>query len=183
MPHPGEGDLRALLDGALGRMERVRLGAHLWRCAECRERLAEEKERGAKVAALLANVSMEADLEEAWQRVQVRRGARVRPRLVPAFSFLGGGVVGAAAFALALVVMNGGALTSHARPVESPAGSVVLRDHCCSDHDGDGIADDGLLVLNDGTQRRLTLSYRDLDGSGDLSEGDVVSAVLSAPER
>jgi hypothetical protein len=164
-------------------MERVRLGAHLWRCAACRERLVEAREQGAKVAALLANISVEADLEEAWQRLQVRRGARTPRGFVPAFSFVGGGVVGALAFALALVVANDGSLVPRVPASKVPSGAVVLRDHCCSDRDGDGIADDGLLVLNDGTQRRLTLSYRDLDGSGDLSEGDVISAVLSALER
>lgn len=181
MPHPDEGDLRALLDGAAGRMERVRLRAHLWRCARCRALFAEVRDRGARVAALLDRAPVEFDLDEAWQRVQVRRAPRAPRVIVPAFSFLGGGLVGA--LGLALAVVHGGILAPIQPPPPLSSGGVVLRDHCCSDRDGDGVADDGLLVLNDGARGQLTLSYRDLDGSGGLSEGDLISPVRPTPTR
>jgi hypothetical protein len=56
-----------------------------------------------------------------------------------------------------------------------PRGDPVTIDRCCYDLDGGGAADDGVLIFaeRDARVHRLRL-YEDRDGSGALSQGDVV---------
>jgi hypothetical protein len=181
--HPLDGELRTLLDGAAGRWRAVRLRIHLLRCRACRARLEEEARASARVEMLLGRLTPEVAVADGWERVVARSRAPVRARGASLPPFLAGGLVGATACAAVLFALRGGAA-----PIEAPSSSVsqpgvALMDRCCSDLDGDGVANDGQITLHREGRTHLMLVYSDLDGSGDLSAGDVIRSISTAPVR
>lgn len=185
--HLVDGELQALRDGATGRWHALGLRMHLARCPECRARLHEIGEAGERVAAMLGRLTPEVAVSEGWARVMVRSGAPARLGGTSMPSFLMGGLVGAAACVAVFFIFRptGAPLEQTFR--SASAGAIALLDHCCADHDGDGIANEGLLTVHGGDGQKLTLVYSDLDGSGNLSRGDVIiraistSSTLSSP--
>ena len=63
-------------------------------------------------------------------------------------------------------------------------GAQITRDICCADHDGGGLADDGLFTLSQpGEAVTVVAVYEDVDGNGVLSAGDIVRYFSRLPSR
>jgi hypothetical protein len=65
--------------------------------------------------------------------------------------------------------------------LRSPAAEAYsFWDHCCADHDGDGIANEGRIEVRGAGGQQFMLVYSDRDGSGGLSQGDVIIRTVVA---
>lgn len=111
MSHPHDGDLRALLDGELGRGDAERIREHLSGCSTCRARRDELRGAEETVRRALAGTGPTVDLEAARRSVKRRleadpRQAPRRPR--PAL---------ARAAAVALVLLGAAAMAVPGSPV------------------------------------------------------------------
>lgn len=69
--------------------------------------------------------------------------------------------------------------SSRAARFAAATGPAVLRDFCCLDYDGGGLADDGVRVV--AGDREAVASfwlYEDRDGTGSFSDGDLLRTVM-----
>ena len=68
------------------------------------------------------------------------------------------------------------------REAQAHPASSLLRDACCSDHDGGDRPDDGLLTLSSvGEKVTVVIVYEDVDRSGTFTHGDIVRYVSTIP--
>ncbi|MBK5187288.1 MAG: hypothetical protein JJD97_03530, partial [Gemmatimonadaceae bacterium] len=68
------------------------------------------------------------------------------------------------------------------REAQAHPARELLRDACCSDHDGGDRADDGLLTLSTvGEKVTVVIVYEDVDRSGTFTHGDIVRYVSTIP--
>jgi anti-sigma factor RsiW len=189
LEHPAEGELQALLDGELphGRVLVVR--AHLLRCAICRARADAGRETAALVNALLQRTTPKVDSASAWERLVVRSGGRAA-RLPQRLAWRTSVTVVALAAAALIVMMARGLSGPGAaddafalvREAQAHPASALLRDACCSDHDGGDRPDDGLLTLSSvGEKVTVVVVYEDVDHSGTFTHGDIVRYVSTIP--
>ncbi|HEX9105586.1 MAG TPA: zf-HC2 domain-containing protein [Longimicrobiales bacterium] len=181
--HPGDGAWRAYIDGELPWLRRVTLQLHAMHCGACRERLEEVRGRGARVAALLGATPRVADVGEAWARVMVRSGLRPRSAWSPASAFLAGGLsMATLAASVLLITPTPTRLLGQYHGVGTFAN---VLDRCCSDAEGgEAFAREGVLLLDmPGLETPVKVQYSDVDGSGDLSTGDIVRSITRVRRR
>jgi hypothetical protein len=174
--HPDAAELRALLDGELGRLRSWSGRRHLRRCRSCADRLAELAELDRRSAALLRRAGPAVDASEGWRRLAVTSGAArpARPPDGPRRADRRAAVAAAVSAAgLAAVILL--------RPPgdgEGPAGSpdeAAHQDLCCWDLDGDGPPDDGVFaVVLPGEQLVAVTIYEDGNGNRSLSGRDPI---------
>jgi hypothetical protein len=187
--HPAEGELQALLDGELPHARVLAVRAHLLRCAICRARVEAARETGALVNALLRRTTPAVDSASAWERLVVRSGGRAAsaPRRLGRRTSLA--AVALAAAALIVMIARGAShpgATADAfalvREAQVHPAKSLLRDACCSDHDGGDRPDDGLLTLSSvGEKVTVVVVYEDVDHSGTFTHGDIVRYVSTIP--
>jgi hypothetical protein len=181
--HPAEGELQALLDRELPKSQALALRAHLLGCAACRARANAATETAALVDALLRRTTPKVDSDS------VRSGGRaatVQPG-VGRWKLVAGVALAAAAL---LSMMTRGPSSPKAREdpfalvreAHTHPASSLLRDACCSDHDGGDRPDDGLLTLSSvGEKVTVVIVYEDVDRSGTFTHGDIVRYVSTTP--
>ena len=189
--HPAEGELQALLDGELPHARRLLVRGHLLHCGACRARADAARETAALVDALLRRSTPKPHGASAWVRLVVQSGG-------PAANFRRGlarraplAAAALAAAALALIVSmvrgvpqrNAGAdAFALVRDAQAHPAVSLMRDACCSDHDGGDRPDDGLLTLSSaGEQVMAVIVYEDVDRSGSFTYGDIVRYVSTMP--
>jgi anti-sigma factor RsiW len=189
--HPAEGELQALLDGELPHARALVVRAHLLGCATCRARADAARETGAMVNALLRRTTPKVDSASAWDRLVVRSGGRAanaQQRLARRASVA---AVAIAAAALIVMIARGASRSGPGtdafalvRDAEANPANSLLRDACCSDHDGGDRPDDGLLTLSSvGEKVTVVVVYEDVDHSGTFTHGDIVRYVSTVPHR
>lgn len=113
MSHPHDGDLRALLDGELGRGDADRIRRHLSGCSTCRARRDELRGAEETVRRALAGTGSTVDLEAARRSVKRRLEAEPREPREPR----GPRPALARAAAVALVLLGGAAIAVPGSPV------------------------------------------------------------------
>ena len=187
--HPSEGVLQALLDGELSATRAIVVRSHLLRCRACHARVVATRETTALVDTLLRRSTPQVDRASAWARLAVRsegrseRRSRGRARWTSA--------VALALATAALIVMIARGTTSATtgadafalvREAQAHPATSLLRDACCSDHDGGDREDDGLLTLSSvGEHVTVVIVYEDADHSGTFTHGDIVRYVSTIP--
>ena len=187
--HPTEGQLQALLDRELAPSREVVVRAHLLRCAACRARVDAARETTSMVGALLRRSTPMVDRESAWQRLVALSGGRAerrwrRPGRWP--STLALAAVAAVLFAVLPRGPSSASMDEDAfalvREAEAHPARALLRDACCSDHDGGDRADDGLLTLSrPGETVTVVILYEDVDHTGTFTHDDIVRYVSTVP--
>jgi hypothetical protein len=215
--HPRAGALEALRDGEGSLWWRLQVRFHLRRCATCRGELAEIEADCARTTALLSMDTLMPDTKEAWARLagvtpRVTRLGRT-PSVVPRFAML----LAAAVLVVFVSRSVGSNLvmrmyhlsaqdrlspkrpSAHDREFAQSLAMLEKRgtlhrvsDICCSDRDGEGPADDGVLtVWLDGSRSPVVILYEDTKHVGRFEPGDVIlivsrpglSAAASDPTR
>ena len=185
--HPAEGELQALLDGELPHTRVLVLRAHLLHCAICRARADAAREMAALVDALLRRTTPKVDSASAWERLVVRSGGRAAKRRRAHWTQAAAVALAAAAL---MVMMARGSFRAGAggdafalvREAQAHPATSLLRDACCSDHDGGDRPDDGLLTLSSvGEKVTVVIVYEDVDRSGTFTHGDMVRYVSTIP--
>jgi len=187
--HPSEGTLQALLDGELPATRAIVVKSHLLRCDACRARVEATRETTALVNALLRRSTPQVDSASAWARLLVRSGGRAESRSRGHSRWTSAAALALATAALIATMMRG---TPHAmsgadafalvREAQAHPATSLLRDDCCSDHDGGDRADDGLLTLSSvGEKVTVVIVYEDVDHSGTFTHGDIVRYVSTIP--
>jgi anti-sigma factor RsiW len=187
--HPAEGELQALLDGELPHARVLGLRAHLLRCATCRARADAARQTAALVNALLRRTTPKVDSDSAWERLMVRSGGRAAKTQRRFARRTSAAAVAIAAAALIVMIARGIARPGAGadafalvRDAQSHPASALLRDACCSDHDGGDRPDDGLLTLSSvGEKVTVVVVYEDVDHSGTFTHGDIVRYVSTIP--
>ncbi len=180
--HPGDGAWRAYVDGELSLWRQLALRRHLAHCAACSVRLDDLRARGRRVADLLAGGDV-GDVGEAWARVTVRAGLPDRGTWSPASAFLAGGLsMATLAASLLLITPLPTRLLGQFHGVGAFAN---VLDRCCSDAaSGDALAREGVLLLDmPGLDAPVKVHYQDVDGSGNLSSGDIVRSITRVRRR
>jgi anti-sigma factor RsiW len=187
--HPSEGVLQALLDGELSATRAIVVRSHLVRCRACHARVVATRETTALVDALLRRSTPQVDSASAWARLAVRSEGRSESRSRGRARWTS--AVALALATAALIVMIARSSTSATtgldafalvREAQAHPASSLLRDACCSDHDGGDRADDGLLTLSSvGEQVTVVIVYEDVDHSGTFTHGDIVRYVSTIP--
>ena len=187
--HPAEGELQALLDGELARARALVVRAHLLRCESCRARIEATRDTSAMVNALLRRSTPVVDSASAWARLVVRSGGRADVRERGPWRWTSAAALALATAALIVTMVRG---PSHSAPgtdafalvreAQAHPAQSLLRDACCSDHDGGDRADDGLLTLSTvGERVTVVIVYEDVDHSGTFTHGDIVRYVSTVP--
>jgi anti-sigma factor RsiW len=187
--HPAEGELQALLDGELLSTRVVVVRAHLLRCESCRARIDATRETSAMVNALLRRSTPAVDSASAWARLVVRSGGRAESTRRRWSRWPSAVALALATAALVVTMVRGGSRSvpgedafALVREAQAHPAQALLRDACCSDHDGGDRADDGLLTLSTiGEKVTVVIVYEDLDHSGTFSHGDLVRYVSTIP--
>ena len=187
--HPAEGELQALLDGELPRARVLLVRGHLLRCAACRARADAARETAALVDALLRRSTPKVDSASAWERLVVRSGGRAAKFRSGPARWTPVAAVTLAATALIVTMVHGvsqrgaGAdAFALVRDAQAHPAKSLLRDACCSDHDGGDRPDDGLLTLSSvGEKVTVVIVYEDVDRSGTFTHGDIVRYVSTIP--
>jgi anti-sigma factor RsiW len=187
--HPAEGLLQGLLDGELPAGRALLLRAHLLRCATCRARINATRETAALVGALIRRSTPIVDSESAWARLMVRSGGRVGTRLRGPMRWPSAAALVLATAVLLVAILRGASRTAPGddafalvREAQAHPARTLLRDACCSDHDGGDRADDGLLTLSrPGETVTVVIVYEDVDRSGTFTPGDVVRYISTIP--
>jgi len=168
-PHPEERTLRASVDGELGWRPPARCAAHLRRCPGCRAAVEEQRQLDRRASGLLAHLSVPADREAAWQRVD-----QARPTRRPAAPLLAVGATALGALGLGLLVGTWNHSLSSVAADRSSAGGRT-KDVCCWNLDGGPRGDDGVVTVSTaGEAVACVILYDDVDGSHSFSAGDVV---------
>lgn len=126
-PHPGEGDLRAYLDGEVSPFAAVRIALHARRCQSCAHAMAELRTLDARADSLL----------RAFMPAPAPRHPRRRRGIGLALATL-------VAAAAAVLLWMGATPTTHA----SASGVYRMHDVCCFNLDGGEHADDGMLTVS-----------------------------------
>jgi hypothetical protein len=181
--HPGNGEWRAYADGEVALLRRMRLRAHAARCAECRERLRDTRATGGAASLLLRGMTPRLNVPDSWARLGVLTGgATRRAGMSPVSAFLAGG--------MAFTFLVAGVLLLHPGPTRAldrlhgvtPFASII--DQCCATEAGDAATRHGVLTLQvQGADPPLQVHYTDVDGSGTLSQGDIVRQVRALTRR
>jgi len=187
--HPAEGELQALLDGELQGARVIAVRAHLLRCESCRARIDATRETSAMVNALLRRSTPAVDSASAWARLVVRSGGRAKFTRRAWSRWPSAVALALATAALVVTMVRGGSRSvpgedafSLVREAQAHPAQSLLRDACCSDHDGGDRADDGLLTLSTiGEKVTVVIVYEDVDHSGTFSHGDLVRYVSTIP--
>jgi len=185
--HPSEGALQALLDGELTATRTIVVRSHLLRCDACRARVEATRETTALVNALLRRSTPQVDSASAWARLLVRSGGRVEPRSRGHSRWTSAAALALATAALIMTMLRGSTPSSPdafalVREAQAHPATSLLRDDCCSDHDGGDRADDGLLTLSSvGEKVTVVIVYEDVDHSGTFTHGDIVRYVSTIP--
>ncbi|MEP7064472.1 MAG: zf-HC2 domain-containing protein [Gemmatimonadota bacterium] len=187
--HPAEGEMQALLDGELSRTRRVVVHAHLLRCASCRARAEAARETAALVHALLRRSMPKVDSATAWDRFVVRSGGRAGKEQRNVRHWASVAAVALATAAIIVTIVRGASRPGPiadafalVRDAQAHPAKSLLRDACCSDHDGGDVSDDGLLTLSSvGEKVTVVIVYEDVDRSGTFTHGDLVRYVSTIP--
>jgi hypothetical protein len=187
--HPSEGLLQALLDGELPPAREIVVRAHLLHCVTCRARIEAVRATTSMVGALIRRSAPAVDRESAWARLMVRSGGRAESRWrKPAHWPSAAALVLATAVLLVAMLHSssrsdpGGDVFALLREAQAHPAGALLRDACCSDHDGGDRADDGLLTLSrPGENVTVVIVYEDVDHSGTFTPGDIVRYVSMVP--
>jgi anti-sigma factor RsiW len=187
--HPAEGELQALLDGELAPARVLLVRAHLLRCATCRARIEATRETTAMVNALLRRSTPAVDSASAWKRLVVRSGGRAESPARGPTRWISAAALALATAALILTTVRGGSRSvtgddafALVREAQAHPAQALLRDACCSDHDGGDRPDDGLLTLSTvGEKVTVVIVYEDVDQSGTFTHGDIVRYVSTIP--
>jgi hypothetical protein len=200
--HPATDALETLRDGEGSAWWRLRTRWHVRRCATCRTAMAQVESERARATVLLALDTLTPDTEEAWARlggVTPRVARQGVPALVPRLVALA-----AAAVVVTLVSRSVGSdlvtrmyrlaaqdrnspkrPSAHDREFAQSLAMLEQRgtlhrvsDICCSDRDGEGPADDGVLtVWLDGSRSPVVIMYEDTKHVGQFEPGDVILIV------
>jgi hypothetical protein len=179
--HPGEGTWRAYLDGELPLARRATLRLHALGCPVCRQRLAGARRTAERAAALLGSLPQAVDVSDGWARFMVLAGGS-RSTWSPLSAFLAGGL--SVATLAASVLLLTPAPTRLLGRVHGASALVGVLDHCCSgDSAVDAIPAGEFTLQVPGLAPTLRLQYADVDGSGNLSTGDVVRSVTRVRRR
>jgi hypothetical protein len=199
--HPSAGALEALRDGEGSLWWRVPVRFHLRRCATCRGELAALEADCARTTALLSMDTLMPDTKEAWARLAGVTLGRT-PSAVPRFAML----LAAAVLVVFVSRSVGSNLvmrmyhlsaqdrvspkrpSAHDRAFAQSLAMLEKRgtlhkvsDICCSDRDGEGPADDGVLtVWLDGSRSPVVILYEDTEHVGRFEPGDVI-LIVSRP--
>lgn len=123
------------------------------------------------------------DVGEAWARVTVRAGLRDHAAWSPASAFVVGGLsMATLAGSILLITPVPTRLLGQFHGVGTFAN---VLDRCCSDAgSGDAFAREGVLMIDmPGLDTPVKVHYSDVDGSGDLSTGDVVRSITRVRRR
>jgi anti-sigma factor RsiW len=187
--HPSEGQLQALLDGELPIAREIIVRAHLRRCDSCRARIDAARETTTMVGALISRSAPTVDRESAWQRFVVLSGGRAELRPSSGRRWASALAMTAATAVIVVALLRTGSSVSPGeeafalvREAQAHPANGLLRDACCSDHDGGDLADDGLLTVSTpGEKVTVVIVYEDLDGSGTFTHGDIVRYVSTIP--
>lgn len=187
--HPSEGVLQALLDGELSAARALIVKSHLLRCRACHARVEATRETTALVDALLRRSTPQIDRASAWERLAVRSDGRAESRRRRwgrwpsriALTLAAAGLMAAVVRAMSSATTGEDAFALVREAQAHPATSL-LRDACCSDHDGGNRDDDGLLTLSTvGEKVTVVIVYEDVDHSGTFTRGDIVRYVSTIP--
>jgi len=187
--HPAEGELQALLDGELPRARAIVVRAHLLRCESCRARAEAARATSEMVNALLRRSTPAVDSASAWARLVVRSGGRAERQERGMSRWASAAALALATAALIVTMVRS---TSRAAPgadafalvreAQAHPAQAMLRDACCSDHDGGDRPDDGLLTLSTiGEKVTVVIVYEDVDHTGTFTHGDIVRYVSTVP--
>ena len=187
--HPAEGTLQALIDGELPATRAIVVKSHLRRCDECRARVEASRETTRMVNALLRKSTPLVDRASAWARLVVRSGGRAASRSRGPVRWTSAAALALATAALIVTMFRGSspALSGAdafalVREAQAHPATELLRDACCSDHDGGDRDDDGLLTLSTvGEKVTVVVVYEDVDHSGTFTHGDIVRYVSTIP--
>ena len=179
--HPGDGAWRAYLDGELPALRRLELLLHTRRCADCRERLEWVRTAGARTSRLLDELPDSPNVADGWARIMVLAGGG-RSSWSALSAFLAGGL--SVATVAASVLLLSPTPTRLLGRVHGASAFVGVLDRCCSDDSVAGASKAGALTLEmPGVVPSVTVRYMDVDGSGDLSTGDIVRSVTRVRRR
>jgi len=187
--HLAEGELQALLDGELSIARRLTVRAHLLHCGVCRARTDAARDTSALVDALLRRATPKVDSASAWERLVVRSGGRAAKAHRGLAHWTSVAAVALATTALVATMIRGASRTGAVadafalvREAQAHPAKSLLRDACCSDHDGGDRPDDGLLTLSSvGEKVTVVIVYEDVDRSGTFTHGDIVRYVSKIP--
>ncbi len=185
--HPTEGALQGLLDGELPVARAIVVKTHLLRCEECRARMEATRETARMVNALLRRSTPQVDSASAWARLVTRSGGRAESRMRGPAQWTS--AVALATAALIVTMIRGSSQSASGadafalvREAQAHPATALLRDACCSDHDGGDRDDDGLLTLSTiGEKVTVVIVYEDVDHSGTFTHGDIVRYVSTIP--
>ena len=187
--HPTEGALQALLDGELPRARTIIVRTHLLSCETCRARIEATRATTSLVNALLRRSTPNVDSASAWARLVIRSGGRAESQGRGPARWASAAALALATAALIVTMVRG---TSRSAPgvdafalvreAQAHPATALLRDACCSDHDGGDRNDDGLLTLSTvGEKVTVVIVYEDVDHSGTFTHGDIVRYVSTIP--
>jgi Putative zinc-finger len=185
--HPSEGTLQALLDGELTTTRAIVVRSHLLRCDACRARVEATRETTALVNALLRRSTPQVDSASAWARLLVRSGGRAEPKNRGHSRWTSAAALALATAALIVTMLRSSTPSAPdafalVREAQAHPATSLLRDDCCSDHDGGDRNDDGLLTLSTvGEKVTVVIVYEDVDHSGTFTHGDIVRYVSTIP--
>ena len=187
--HPSEGQLQALLDRELPALREIVLRAHLRGCETCRARIDAARETTTMVGSLIRRSAPAVDRESAWRRFVVLSGGRAEARPSMGRRWPSALTMTAATAVLIVALLRtaspvspGDEAFALVREAQAHPASGLLRDACCSDHDGGDRADDGLLTVSTpGEKVTVVIVYEDIDHSGTFTHGDIVRYVSTIP--
>jgi len=189
--HPAEGELQALLDDELPRARVVMMRAHLLRCDSCRARIEAARATSAMVNALVRRSTPAVDSASAWARLVVLSGGRAESGKRGWSRWPSAAALALATAALIVAIVRGNSRSvpgddafALVREAQAHPTQALLRDVCCSDHDGGDRRDDGLLTLSTvGEKVTVVIVYEDVDHSGTFTRGDIVRYVSTIPHK
>ena len=187
--HPSEGELQALLDGELSATRAIVVRSHLLRCRACHARVSATRETTALVDALLRRSTPHVDSASAWARLAIRSEGRSERRSRGRARWTSALALALATAALIVIIVRGTTSATTGldalalvREAQAHPATSLLRDACCSDHDGGDRDDDGLLTLSTvGEKVTVVIVYEDVDHSGTFTRGDIVRYVSTIP--
>jgi anti-sigma factor RsiW len=187
--HPSEGTLQALIDGELPTARTIIVRTHLLRCESCRARIEASRQTTSLVNALLRRSTPQVDSASAWERLLIRSGGRAGSHGRAPARWTSAAALALATAALLVTMLrpsphtpSGADAFALVREAQAHPATELLRDACCSDHDGGDRNDDGLLTLSTvGEKVTVVIVYEDVDHSGTFTHGDIVRYVSTVP--